>query len=89
MEQKRLNVFEREFSSFFDWKISLTSPRYDLLGYDLTAFFLRQLNDSKAASGEWKSTLSYPEGIQSQFQFERKSNASGYINQRIYVSEYP
>ncbi len=87
INEGRLNSFEQQYSNFFDRNASASSPRYDLLGYDLTAFFVKQLDENKDNNDDWKFSLSYPDGLQSQFQFERKDKRSGYVNQRMYLTE--
>ncbi len=83
----KLKAFEEKFANFFDWQLAGTQPRYDLLGYDITSFFVTQLLENKDKSAQWKNKLHYQDGIQSQFQFERNDDTSGYVNQRIYLVE--
>ena len=87
MNYRAIADFQKQFSLFFDWEVTVTNPRYDLLGYDLTNCFIQLLEQNKSDLSNIKSSFSYPNGIQSQFKFEQKDNFLGYINQRIYLTE--
>ena len=87
MNHQAATDFQKQFSRFFDWEVTITNPRYDLLGYDLTKCFIQLLEQNKSDLSNIKSSFSYPNGIQSQFKFEQKDDFSGFINQRIYLTE--
>lgn len=72
--------YTNEFSSLFDWTPSSELPRYDLLGYDLMQYFIREVLTTKNSPAE-----SYPtrEGIQSNLRFEKVTATGGYINRLI------
>lgn len=72
--------YANEFSSLFDWTPSSELPRYDLLGYDLMHYFIREVLTIKNSPAE-----SYPirEGIQSNLKFEKAATTGGYINRLI------
>lgn len=86
MNNSALNVFQQKFSSFFNWDVTYTKPRYDLLGYDLTSCFINELNSGGSKFGLDKTSINYPAGIQSQFLFQRENTNSGFINQRLYMT---
>lgn len=69
-----------EFSSLFDWTPSSELPRYDLLGFDLMQYFIREVSTLKNPPAD-----SYPlhEGIQSNLKFEKAARTGGYINRFI------
>lgn len=72
--------YTNEFSSLFDWTPSSELPRYDLLGYDLMRYFIREILTTKDSPAE-----GYPmrEGIQSNLKFEKAAATGGYINRLI------
>jgi ABC-type branched-subunit amino acid transport system substrate-binding protein len=77
--------YQKDFSEFFKWKVENTTPRYDLLGYDLIKYFINQLQNQGTEFTTGKNQLQYAEGIQSQFNFERKNANSGFINNKMYL----
>ena len=87
MNNSAVTDFQKKFSRFFDWEVSTTKPRYDLLGYDLTGCFIQLLNQNKSEITDVKMSFSYSRGIQSQFMFERKNTNTGFVNQHIYLTE--
>ena len=87
LNEQLVDEYNTRFDQFFGKDVTNDSPRYDILGYDLTNYFITYINrfgnkfDTKIGS-----VHSIP-GIQSQPLFERISNESGFINQRVYLSE--
>jgi len=79
-----LRRYNNNFSSSFDWKPSSKAPRYDLLGYDLTNYFISQIYRNGSNFNAGKNKLPVSAGIQSQFKFERSSERTGYMNKQIY-----
>ena len=77
--------FSNNLSTTFDWKPSSYKPRYDLLGYDLTNYFIAQIYRWGANFNVDKNKLPQSAGIQSQFKFERSSERSGYMNKQLYL----
>ena len=73
-------AYEELYSTYFDAKPSAQSPRYDLLGYDLTKHFisLLQASDTSALSNDWM-------GVQSAIQYQPSSVHAGYENKKITV----
>ena len=87
LNEQLVDEYNTRFDQFFGKDVTNDSPRYDILGYDLTNYFITYINrfgnkfDTKIGS-----VHSIP-CIQSQPLFERISNESGFINQRVYLSE--
>jgi len=79
-----LRRYNNNFSSSFDWKPSSKAPRYDLLGYDLTNYFISQIYRNGSNFNAGKNKLPVSAGIRSQFKFERSSERTGYMNKQIY-----
>jgi LysM repeat protein len=69
-----------DFSALFEWTPSNELPRYDLLGYDLLAYFINYVLPTMN-----RPEVSYPqyEGIQSNLKFEKASPTGGYINRTL------
>ena len=81
------NDFNALFDQYYGKDVSNVSPRFDLLGYDLTWFFINAYKKYGTKFGS-KFELSFPfEGIQSEPVFKRISNESGFINQQVYMGE--
>ena len=82
-----LSLFDVQFDQFFKRQASSDIPRYDLLGYDLTNYFVSIINRYGTKFTEkigWNNNFKW---IQSQPLFERISNGSGFMNQRLYMGE--
>lgn len=82
-----LNNFQKSFSEFFDWEVSISTPRYDLLGYDLCTYFIQLLNQRKDNPEKELTPFYFLKGVQSELKFERSAPFSGFINQRLYLTE--
>jgi LysM repeat protein len=83
--EKELPLYEEQFNSFYDWKPDAKSPRYDLLGYDLTAYFISQIYRNGTNFGAEKNKLPTGAGIQSHIKFERNSSSNGFMNKQLYI----
>jgi hypothetical protein len=83
----KLNEFNINYVQHFGKSVSKSSPRYDLLGYDLSTYFITLLNKYGSKFIEKIGTYNFSNGIQSDLQFERISNGSGYVNQKLYLGE--
>jgi LysM repeat protein len=82
-----LNDFNSKFDQFYGNNITVESPRFDLLGYDLTNLFVTVIRKYGSKFGS-KIELPYSfTGIQSEPIFKRISNDSGFINQQVYLGE--
>ena len=86
--QQAMDEFDNQFNQFYGKDLSDDSPRYDILGYDLTNYFISLIHrfGSKFGSKTSFNNLNAT-GIQSQLLFERTSENSGFINQRVYLGE--
>ena len=73
-------AYEELYATYFDTKPSAQSPRYDLLGYDLTKHFIEllQSSDTTLLSEDWI-------GVQSAIQYQPSSVHAGYENKKISV----
>lgn len=64
-----------------------SSPRYDVLGYDLSNYFITLINRYGNDFNDKLSSFKFTNGIQSQPEFERNSNKEGFLNQKLYLFE--
>lgn len=85
--QSGLAKFNKDFSTSFNWNSSSETPRYDLLGYDLTNYFVALLNQYGNKFPVKMNSKVNASFIQSQPRFERTSPKSGFINQQLYLTE--
>ena len=83
----QVNEFNHQYDQYFGKDIPAESPRYDLLGYDLTNYFISLIHHSGNKFGNKINSGNFEKGIQSEPLFERSSNNSGFINQRVYLGE--
>jgi LysM repeat protein len=84
---KELGDFNRLYTQLFKNDVNVDSPRFDLLGYDLSNYFISIIQRYGNKFIDKIGNISITNGIQSQPRFERISNESGFINQRLYLSE--
>ena len=84
---QKLNSFNKNYFTHFGKSVSKASPRFDLLGYDLSNYFITLLNRYGSKFIEKIGTFNFSNGIQSDLQFERVSNGSGFVNQKLYLGE--
>ena len=84
---KELGDFNRLYTQLFKNDVNVDSPRFDLLGYDLSNYFISIIHRYGNKFIDKIGNISITNGIQSQPRFERISNESGFINQRLYLSE--
>lgn len=82
-----LEKYKIIFENNFNWSSSESTPSYDLLGYDLTKYFISQYIQKGVEFGTGVSKLPAANGIQSEFQFERLTKNSGFINNQLYSTE--
>jgi LysM repeat protein len=83
----KLNTYNEQFTKLFSKDVNIVSPRFDLLGYDLTGYFVSLLNRYGNKFIDKIGSYNYSDYIQSQPRFERLSNRSGFTNQHLYLSE--
>ena len=84
---KSINDFNLQFDQYFGKEESTDSPRFDLLGYDLSNYFISLIQRNGSKFGNKINSSNLIKGIQSELLFERSSNNSGFINQRVYLGE--
>lgn len=82
-----LTAFNDIFTQSFNRDANTDIPRFDLLGYDLTLYFVSIMHRFGGKFTEKLDSYNHSRWIQSQPLFERISNGSGFINQRLYLSE--
>lgn len=82
-----INKFNDNYAKYFSKNASKVSPRFDLLGYDLSNYFITLMKRHGNKFIEKIGSFNFSDGIQSQLQFERISNGSGFINQKLYLGE--
>lgn len=78
------NNYNIKFAEFFKWNPQIDAPRYDVLGYDLTKYFVNMLKTQGVDFDKNSDKLPALEGIQSKMEFIRTSKRSGFINQQLY-----
>jgi len=82
--EKEYKIFNQNFSHFFKWEATTANPRYDVLGYDLTNYFINLIFRNGSDFTKNKLSLPVTTGIQSQFNFKRNSNNQGFVNNQLY-----
>jgi LysM repeat protein len=87
LQQAELSAYSENFKREMDWLPNVSSPQYDLLGYDLMSFCVLQLDKDKKMQTEGKTSFPHYRGIQSNLLFERNAENSGFINRQLYYSE--
>ena len=87
INQTDLTVFEAQFTVNFNRTPSTDIPRFDLLGFDLTNYFIALINHHGTNFAEKASNYKSYKWIQSQPEFERFAPSTGFINQKLYIGE--
>jgi LysM repeat protein len=83
-----LTDFNELYVRSFDKDVTINiSPRYDLLGYDLSNYFITLINRYGTKFGDKVGSFNFINGVQSQPHFERTSTNSGFVNQKLYLGE--
>ena len=85
--QNDLLKYKNSFENNFNWTSSSSIPGYDLLGYDLTNYFISLYAQHGIDYVAGNNKLPNGEGIQSEFKFERFTKNSGFINTQLYITE--
>ncbi len=75
------------FKNTFNWKISSTNPRYDVLGFDLGNYAIAMIYEFGPQFGWGKTKLPLASGIQSYLKFHRYTTSSGFVNTQLYQHE--
>lgn len=86
---KEAMIYKKQFEATFDWEVSQQIPRYDILGYDLTNYFIALIYYNGANFVNENNNYKLPEatGIQSDFDFRKLNSAAGYVNQKLFLIE--
>ncbi|NLO70151.1 MAG: LysM peptidoglycan-binding domain-containing protein [Porphyromonadaceae bacterium] len=79
--------YEQEFQKYYKNKLPLINPRYDLLGYDLTTYFLSLINKNGFTFNNSTQNLNFNNGVQSNMNFRRTSRNGGFLNHKLYLIE--
>ena len=79
--------FNEKFVAAFHRDPTQTSPRYHLLGYDLSTYFISLIDRYGCNVSKEVANFSNINGIQSQARFEQFSKESGFVNQQLYIGE--
>jgi LysM repeat protein len=87
LNQSSVSGFNNQVDQFFGKEISTESPRYDLLGFDLSTYFISLIHHYGSKFGNKINTNNQVKGIQCEPLFERNSFDSGFINQQVYLGE--
>jgi len=84
---EKLEQYNKEFTHYFGKAISKELPRFDLLGYDLSSYFISLINKYGNKFTNKIGSYNFSGGLQSKPHFERISNSSGFVNQQVYTIE--
>lgn len=79
--------FQLQFERIFQRKTPTESPRYDLLGYDLSTYFISLINLYGSDFTNDVSSNNNVKGLQSKPNFKSDSSRSGFINQQLYLGK--
>ena len=87
-EQRLANAtqYESEFTQYYGKLRGEKNPRYDMIGYDITNYFLSLINENKLEVEETTRNLK-GEGIQSDMFFRRVNKNGGFMNQKLFLIE--
>ncbi|MEI8086445.1 MAG: LysM peptidoglycan-binding domain-containing protein [Paludibacter sp.] len=83
----QISDFNSKYKNYFCKNASKLSPSFDLLGYDLSNYFITLMKKYGNKFIDKVGSFNFSNGIQSQLQFERISNGSGFVNQKLYLGE--
>jgi LysM repeat protein len=79
--------FNTQYAGYFNHDVHKSSPRYDLLGYDLSNYFIKLFNQYGTKFSTEISNFKDASGIQSQPHFERINDTAGFVNDQLYLGE--
>ncbi|VBB48571.1 putative Peptidoglycan-binding lysin domain [uncultured Paludibacter sp.] len=78
--------YENEFTRYYGKLRGEKNPRYDMIGYDITKYFL-SLMDKNGFDIEQNTKNMKSNGIQSDMYFKRIGNDGGFMNQQLFLIE--
>lgn len=79
------DLYAEQFNKFYNYPLSNTRPRYDMLGYDITVYTVRMLYESQLNNADNRTleqiipSIDF-RGIQSDIHFSAVSPQGGYVN---------
>ncbi|MCC8145587.1 MAG: LysM peptidoglycan-binding domain-containing protein [Bacteroidales bacterium] len=79
--------FHNRYISWYSRELINIFPKYGMLGYDTSMFFIQLLDKFGTSYDVNVNKLNY-KGIQTDFQFERVNNWGGFINANLYLVEF-
>lgn len=80
-------AYESKYLHYYGKPRSEVNPRYDMLGYDLTSYFLTLMGKNGFSFDESTKSLTYSSGIQSDLNFKRTAGEGGFMNQQLFLIE--
>ena len=80
-------AYESKYLHYYGKPRSETNPRFDMLGYDLTSYFLTLMGKNGFNFDENTKSLKFNSGIQSDFNFKRTAGEGGFMNQQLFLIE--
>lgn len=84
----KYNKYKKAFGENFNWSPKSENPDFDLLGYDLTSYFIAMIYyNGNSFVTDNNLELPASQGIQSELKFARKNENSGFINRKLYLTE--
>jgi LysM repeat protein len=83
----KVKSFQNNYLRWYSKEMINTFPKFGMLGYDTSMFFIQLLNQYGTSSDVNINKLSYT-GVQTDFYFERVNNWGGFINTNIYLVEF-
>lgn len=79
--------FHNRYIRWYSRELINIFPKYGMLGYDTTLFFIQLLNKYGTTYDLNINKLNY-KGVQTDFHFERVNNWGGFINTNLYLVEF-
>ena len=79
--------YEQEYQKYYGKFRSNKNPRFDLLGYDLTSFFLSTMKKDGFTFNPSTQSLIFDNGVQSDLKFVKTEKNGGFVNQHMYLIE--
>ena len=79
--------YEQEFKKYYGDKLPIINPRFDILGYDITTYFLSQMKRDGFTFDTSRQPLTFNRGVQSNFEFQRSGRNGGFVNKKLYLIE--
>lgn len=85
----KYNNYKAHFNKYFNWNVSKQQPHFDILGYDLSTYFISMLYtyDAKFTVDPFTHLLPQSKGIQSDLMFFKFNTESGFKNHTLYLNE--